>query len=82
VHHPQGLPLVFAGRRSGVQTLSGDHDGNLRSIASGASSLRAADHAGNDSELSQFIVMVDEALDLDEPDTPMDADRLIARHAD
>lgn len=30
-------------------------------------------------ELSQFIVMVDEALDLDEPDAPVDADRLIAQ---
>lgn len=30
-------------------------------------------------ELSQFIVMVDEALDLDEPDAPVDAGRLIAR---
>ncbi len=30
-------------------------------------------------ELSQFIVMVDETLDLDEPPTPPDADRLIAQ---
>jgi hypothetical protein len=30
-------------------------------------------------ELSQFIVMVDEALDLDEPETPVDATRLIAQ---
>ena len=30
-------------------------------------------------ELSQFIVMVDEALDLDEPDAPVDAARLIAQ---
>lgn len=30
-------------------------------------------------ELSQFIVMVDEALDLDGPDAPVDADRLIAQ---
>lgn len=30
-------------------------------------------------ELSQFIVMVDEALDLDEPDAPVDAVRLIAQ---
>ncbi len=29
-------------------------------------------------ELSQFIVMIDETLDLDEPATPADADRLIA----
>jgi hypothetical protein len=30
-------------------------------------------------ELSQFIVMVDETLDLEEPATPADADRLIAQ---
>jgi hypothetical protein len=30
-------------------------------------------------ELSQFIVMVDEALDLDSRGTPADADRLIAQ---
>jgi len=30
-------------------------------------------------ELSQFIVMIDETLDLDETPTPLDADRLIAQ---
>ncbi len=30
-------------------------------------------------ELSQFIVVVDETLDLEEPATPADADRLIAQ---
>ncbi len=30
-------------------------------------------------ELSQFIVLVDETLDFDDPATPADADRLIAR---
>jgi len=29
-------------------------------------------------ELSQFIVMIDETLDLEEPETPLDAGRLIA----
>ena len=33
-------------------------------------------------ELSQFIVLVDETLDLEEPATPADADRLIAQARD
>jgi len=33
-------------------------------------------------ELSQFIVLVDETLDLDEPAGPADADRLVARARD
>jgi len=33
-------------------------------------------------ELSQFIVLIDETLDLEEPATPADADRLIAQARD
>jgi len=49
VHYPQAMPLVLAGGRSGVQTLSGDHYRQLRPITRGAEGIRFAGHSGDGS---------------------------------